>query len=180
MRITPTAQWKSQAIELFVLEPDDVSEAYVAWLNDPAVNRYLESRFSAHSIDSTRQFVADCLASPSTVLFGIKWIGGAHIGNIKIGPMDRHHGLGEIGILIGDKHAWGKGVASAAIQMLVNIARDELGLRKLTAGCYASNRGSQKAFLKAGFYIAGERKAHFLLDNEPEPLVLMDCLLTNS
>lgn len=179
MRIASTPRWKSHAVELFVLEPSDVTEAYVGWLNDPTVSRYLESRFSIHTIESTRQFVANCLASPSSLLLGIRAIHlqGAHVGNIKMAPIDRHHGLGEVGILVGEKSAWGKGIGSAAIQVLMNIARDELGLRKLTAGCYSSTVGSQKAFLKAGFYIAGERKAHFLFDGEPEAMVLMDCLL---
>jgi [ribosomal protein S5]-alanine N-acetyltransferase len=179
MRITPTPRWRSNFVELFVLESSDVTEAYVSWLNDPAVNRFLESRFFVHTIDSTRQFVESCLASPSTLLLGIMSIelSGVHVGNIKIAQIDRHHGLGEVGILVGEKKAWSRGIASAAIRSLINIARDELGLRKLTAGCYASNVGSQKAFLKAGFYKAGERKAHYLLDGEPEAIVLMDCLL---
>jgi ribosomal-protein-alanine N-acetyltransferase len=179
MRIAAGAGWKSDSVELFVLELGDVTDAYVGWLNDPSVNRYLESRFSIHTIKSTREFVADCLASPSALLLGIKSIDlhGAHVGNIKIGPIDRHHGLGEVGILVGNKNAWGKGIASTAIRLLANIAREDLGLRKLTAGCYASNVGSRKAFLKAGFYIAGERKAHVLLDGEPEAIALMDCFL---
>lgn len=179
MRIAATPGWKGNSVELFALELSDVTDAYVGWLNDPSVNRYLESRFSDHSIESTRKFVADCLASPSTLLLGIKSIDfeGAHVGNIKIGPIDRHHGLGEVGILVGDKNAWGRGIGSAAIRLIMNIARDDLGLRKLTAGCYVSNVGSQKAFLQAGFYIAGERKAHFLMDGEPESIVLMDCFL---
>ena len=179
MRIPSTARWKNNAVELFVLEPSDVTEAYVGWLNDPTVNRYLESRFSIHTIESTRQFVENCLACPSSLLLGIRsaHLHGIHVGNIKIAPIDRHHGLGEVGILVGEKNAWGRGVGSAAIQLLMTIARDELSLRKLTAGCYASTIGSQKAFLKAGFYIVGERKSHFLLDGEPESIVLMDCLL---
>lgn len=179
MRIPSTVRWKSDIVELFVLEPNDVTEVYVGWLKNPRVNRYLESRFSIHTIESTRQFVENCLASPSSLLLGIRSIHlqGAHVGNIKIASIDRHHGLGEVGILVGDKSAWGRGIGSAAIQLLMNIAREELGLRKLTAGCYASNIGSQKAFLKAGFYITGERKAHLSLDGEPEAMVLMDCLL---
>lgn len=179
MRIPATARWRNNAVELFVLEPSDVTEVYVGWLNDPTVNRYLESRFFIHSIESTRRFVENCLASPSSLLLGIRSIHlhGTHVGNIKIASIDRHHGLGEVGILVGEKNVWGRGIGSAAIQVLMTIAREELGLRKLTAGCYASTVGSQRAFLKAGFYIAGERKSHFLLDGEPEAMVLMDCLL---
>jgi RimJ/RimL family protein N-acetyltransferase len=52
-----------------------------------------------------------------------------------------------------------------------------LGIRKLTAGCYASNIGSAKAFLRAGFHIEARRPAHFILDGRPEDLVLLARLL---
>ena len=45
MHLTPTERWRDDAIELFVLTPDAVSDAYVGWLNDPEINQYLESRF---------------------------------------------------------------------------------------------------------------------------------------
>src|SRR5437773_4535985 len=108
MRLTSTAAWKNNVVELFLLEPGDVTEHYVGWLNDPAVNRYLESRFSVHTIESTREFVESCIASPSTLLLGIRSndLQGVHVGNIKV-QIDGHHGLGEVGILVGDKNAWG-------------------------------------------------------------------------
>ncbi|AOX03979.1 hypothetical protein BJP34_35185 [Moorena producens PAL-8-15-08-1] len=61
--------------------------------------------------------------------------------------------------------------------MLLRIARAQLCLRKLTTGCYGSNVASRKAFLKAGFQIEGERKAHFLVNGKPKAVVLMGCLL---
>ena len=180
MRIAVGPHWRNASAELFVLEPADVDDRYVAWLNDPAVNRFLESRFSVHSVESTRAFVTSCLNDPFALLLGIRSVAlqGQHVGNIKVGGIDRNHGLGEIGILIGEKNAWGRGIASAAIQVVTGIARSQLGLRKLTAGCYASNIGSQKAFLKAGFYKAGERRDHCLLDGRPEAIVLLDYLST--
>lgn len=180
MRIAPTSHFKGDTVELFLLEASGVTHDYVDWLNDPETNRYLESRFFPHTLDSTLQFVERCLTCSSTLLLGIRSIDllGKHVGNIKVGNIDMHHGLGEIGILIGDKSAWGKGIASQAIRLMINVARDQLGLRKLTAGCYASNVGSKKAFLKAGFIIAGERKAHFLLEGKTESFVLMDYFLT--
>ena len=179
MRINQTPRWRNDSIQLFLLEPEDVNESYVAWLNDPIVNRYLESRFTTHMLDSTRVFVKNCLDDASTLFLGIRSheLKAQHVGNIKLGPIDERHGLGEVGILIGERNAWGKDIASAAIAMLAEIARDELHLRKITAGCYASNVGSQKAFLKAGFHIECERKAHFLLNGKPEALVLLGCLL---
>lgn len=179
MRMECTPRWRSERAELFLLEPAHVGPAYVGWLNDPEINRYLESRFAVHDEEGTRAFVASVLASDHSVFFGIRSpaLGGRHVGNVKLGPIDRRHGLGEVGILIGDKAAWGQGLASAAIAQVAVIAREELGLRKLSAGCYGGNGGSARAFEKAGFALEGRRPQHFLLDGRPEDLLFLGCIL---
>lgn len=175
MQLNPTPRWNTERIELFMLRPEHVGPAYVGWLGDPEVNRYLESRFATHTEQSTREFVQGCLDDPQALFLGIrsKLLDSRHVGNIKLAPIDARHGLAEIGILIGESLAWGRGIASDAISALAAIAEDQLSLRKLTAGCYASNVGSQKAFQRAGFEIEGERHDHFMLDGRPERLVLM-------
>lgn len=174
MHLDENAFWQDEEVRLFLLEPDAVDDAYVAWLNDPAVNRHLESRFAAHSLESTRDYVSAIRDSSCSVMFGI-WSKplGRHVGNIKLGPIDWRHGLGEIGLMIGDRSAWGHGIATRAIALVTAIAREQLGLRKITAGCYASNAGSRIAFERAGFAVEGARKDHFLLDGQPEDLVLL-------
>lgn len=175
MDLAPTPSWTRDGVSLFLLDESHVGEAYVSWLNDARVNRYLESRFTTHSVASTREFVRNCRDSSTTLMLGMRYegLGNRHVGNIKIGPIDRRHGLGEVGILIGEPEAWGRGIGRTAIDVVSDIARDQLGLRKLTAGCYAGNVGSQRAFLGAGFDIEGRRRDHFLLDGQSEDLVLM-------
>lgn len=174
MRIPQTSRWRTAKIECWLLEPDDVTQAYVDWLNDPEVSRYLESRFATQTMEGTRAFVAAQLGDPSVLFLGIRSLElGRHVGNIKIGPINRIHGLGEIGIMIGDRAAWGKGIGTEAIAVMSEIARHELGLRKLTAGCYRSNAGSERAFVKAGFEVEGVRRGHVLLDGRPEDVVLL-------
>ncbi len=166
--------WRDDSVELFLLEETHVNPSYVAWLNDPLVNRYLESRFAFHDESSTRQFVRGCLASASTLLLGIRSQAlGRHVGNIKLELINSRHGLGEIGVLIGDRKAWNTGLASAAIRILCRIGTQCFGLRKITAGCYGCNIGSQRAFEKAGFIVEGRRRERFLLDGIPEDLVLL-------
>jgi len=165
-------------VSLFVLTPEHVGQAYVSWLNAPEINRYLESRFAVHSVETTRAFVAATSASADNLFLGIRSRAlNRHVGNIKLGPIDRHHATADVGILVGDRAAWGQGVASAAIGLVCGIARNQLNLRKLTAGCYASNGGSRRAFEKAGFVVEGVRPAQFLLDGRPEDLVLMGRIL---
>lgn len=178
MRLEATSRWRSGDIGLFLLTPDRVSDAYVAWLNDPEINRFLESRFDRQDRVSVEAYVAAVAASPRDLFFGIEERpANRHVGNIKLGPIDRHHGLAEIGIMIGDRNVWGRGIAPQAIDLVAGIAAHELGLRRLTAGCYASNVGSRKAFEKAGFTVEALRPAHFLLDGSPEDGLLMGRLI---
>jgi [ribosomal protein S5]-alanine N-acetyltransferase len=178
MQLNASQRWRGERVELFLMQPALVSDTYVAWLNDSLVNRYLESRFVAHDIASTCRFVEAALADEHVLFLGIRSIElDRHVGNIKLGPIDPHHGFAEIGIMIGDRSAWGRGIACAAIERIADIARDELRLRKLSAGCYASNVGSARAFQKAGFTVEGRRSAHYLLGGCAEDAVILGRLL---
>ncbi len=173
MRLESDETWRDDVVELFLLEPRHVSAAYVSWLNDPRMSRYLESRFASHDESSVREFVTACMENPSVLFLGVRIRGsGAHVGNIKL-EIARAHGRAEVGILIGDPSVQGQGIGTRAIRLVSGIARDKLGLRKLTAGCYASNKGSERAFVKAGFAIEGTRPEHYRLDGQLEDLTLM-------
>lgn len=174
MRIDPASHWENEVVRLAVLLPEEVSDTYVDWLNDPEINRYLESRFAVHDRAGVAAYVESMLASPTSLFLAIhSKVLCRHVGNIKIGPIDRHHGLGEIGLIIGDRAAWGRGIATHAIEAVADIGFRDLGLRKLTAGCYAENKGSQIAFERAGFTVEAARRAHFVSDGRLEDLVLL-------
>lgn len=178
MRLAPTPRWADDEVALFPLTPEQVSEDYLGWLADPEVTRHLELRFAAQGRAEVEAFVRAMQDSDRDVLLGIGARAlGRHVGNIRLGPIDRNHGFGEIGIMIGDRAAWGRGVATAAIRRIADIARHELGLRKLSAGCYSSNVGSRRAFEKAGFQVEGVRRAHYLLDGRPEDSLLLGLII---
>jgi len=100
-------------------------------------------------------------ASEVDLLLGIFLAEGmGHIGNIRLGPVDRFHRHGAIGLLVGDKNCWGKGYASEAIGAVAEYALGPLDLHKVFAGYYAANAGSGKAFIKAGFKIESRAIAH--------------------
>lgn len=140
----------------------DVGPRYVSWLNDPAVNRYLESRFGPHTEESVRAYVKGLLGDPANAFMAIlENETGEHVGNIKLGPIHPFHRSGDIGILLGEPRTWGKGYATEAIALLCQHAFATLGLHKVTAGCYHTNVGSIRAFQRAGFAIEGVRRSQF-------------------
>ena len=151
--MSPKLTVQGKIVYLRRLGPRDASPAYLRWLRDPAVNKFLEVRFAPpKDIGELRALIRKANRDPKTLLLGIfKCRGGSHIGNIKLGPINWRHRTAEIGFLIGEKKEWGKGFTSSSIRLMCEHAFGKLGLAKLTAGCYLNNRGSQRALRRAGF-----------------------------
>jgi RimJ/RimL family protein N-acetyltransferase len=161
-----------EKIYLKRLKPIDVTNEYVSWMNDPVISQFLESRHDSHDISSVKLFVETMSKDETNFLFGIFCSRTSkHIGNIKLGPVDYRYKRAEIGLIVGDTNYWGKGIATEAINGVCRYASDILKLNKLAAGCYASNIGSKKLFLKSGFIIEGTFLQHFILKGIPE-----DCI----
>ncbi len=145
------------------LTRNDVTERYVRWLNDADVNRYLESRFLVQSIDSCLRYVAEMEADQFSHLFGMfDRDSDVHIGNIKIGYISSIHRRGEIGLFIGEKSYWGRGLATEAVRAFTRWCFDALGLEKVEAGCYDENLASVRAFLNAGYAVEGYQRKSFV------------------
>jgi RimJ/RimL family protein N-acetyltransferase len=96
---------------------------------------------------------------PDSILFAvIDRSDDLHVGNVGL-AIDRRHESATIGLILGEAERWGRGHASEAISLISRYAFEELGLGKLTAGCYAENEGSRRAFEKAGFVVEGRRRS---------------------
>jgi [ribosomal protein S5]-alanine N-acetyltransferase len=143
------------------LLPGDVGDNYLAWMNDPEVTQFLESRWKPYQRDDLEAFVASIRASGDDFLFGIfLQESGEHIGNIKIGNINRIHRYADLGLVIGAKQFWGQGYATEAIRLATEYAFQELNLNKLVAQIYAPNVGSRKAFENAGYRVVGQYSKH--------------------
>lgn len=131
---------------------DDCTDRYVQWLRDPEVNQYLETRWVEQTLESVREFVSAVERDPASHLMAITDAGtGHHIGNIKLGPIRRHHNYADLSYFIGDRDFWGRGYATEAIQLAIRLGFERLGLHRLQAGIYATNVGGARVLEKAGF-----------------------------
>lgn len=137
-------------IELRILTEADASEEYAAWLNDPMVNQYLETRHV--SLKELKTYIREKAEKPDALFFGIFWReNNRHIGNLKLEPIDCEKGEAAIGILIGDKASWGKGVATEATNLAAEYAFSTLKLRALTLGVIPENTAAIRVYEKCGF-----------------------------
>lgn len=155
-KIAPGELFERGRIAIRPIALTDVSERYVAWLEDPEINQFLETRWSKQSLDSVREFVAGMVENESSYLFAIvRREDGVHIGNIKSGPILTHHLCADVSYFIGDRQEWGKGHATDAIRLVTRVSFERLGLHRVQAGVYETNRGSCRALEKAGYTYEG-------------------------
>ncbi len=159
--------FESPRLRCRILGEEDVSAEYVAWLNDPRVNRFLETRHEAQTLAGCRAFVAKVAADPASHLFGMFLkTDGRHLGNIKLGPVNAVHASAQVSLFIGDPACWGQGLATEAVRGITAWGFRELGLAKIAAGCYDANLGSLRAFLKVGYQIEGYFREQAMLDGQ--------------
>jgi RimJ/RimL family protein N-acetyltransferase len=165
---------EGERIYLREIKLSDANKNYRNWMNDPEINQYLESRFEGWSVGKLKRYISDIKKNPDNVFLAIvSRDRNKHIGNIKIGPINQSHRYADVGVIIGEKSFWGKGIAAEAIKLVVDYAFNSLDLHKLTAGAYRCNSRSIKAFQKAGFSIEGVRKKHCLCNGNYVDSVLL-------
>ncbi len=153
-----------QTIRLRPVTRADVTERYVAWLNDPSTNRYMGVGRTTSTLETVREYVAGFEGRDDRFLFAIETLAtGEHVGNVALQDIDPVDFRGEVGIMIGEPAWRGRGVGTEAIGLVVAFAFDALRLRKVTAGYVAGNAGSGRAFERNGFVVEGVLREQFRL-----------------
>lgn len=162
--------------ERLVLEPlrlKHATEKYVGWLNDPVVNKYLDSR-GEQTLDSIKEFINYQIINKIYIWAIIDKSLDIHIGNIKIDPINNVHKYGEYGILIGDKDYWGKGFAKEASEAVLNYFFEKNNyLRKINLGVIKNNTDALNLYYKLGFKQEGCLNRHVIYDGIEEDVIRM-------
>lgn len=168
-----------EKVYIRLLNTSDVSEDYVRWMNDPEVTQYLESRFQIHTRNSTIEYIESLNKDRNNFLFGVFLLSdNTHIGNVKIGNIHPVHRYCDIGMAIGKKEKWEKGIGSEVLLLVEKIAFEELNLNKLYAGIYANNFGSLKMCQKCGWREVGRYENHVFFKGKFIDVILVEKLIT--
>jgi ribosomal-protein-alanine N-acetyltransferase len=161
--------------------PNQVSNEYVSWLNNPDINRFLEVRHQVNNLETQKKFIEDVNESSDSSIFGIFLDHSIMVGTIKLGPINSIHRTAHIGIMIGAKEHHGKGIATTAISGLCKALEKTTLVRKVNAGVVSENLGSIRAFEKNGFILEGVSREQFLNENGlPLDVILLGKILNSA
>ena len=138
---------------------------YSHWLNDPEVVKYSELRHRHHTHESCKEY-ARSFDQMNNFMWNISMVGAnMHIGNITA-HIDPHNNVAQMGMLIGEKWAWGRRFGQEAWKSVMTFLQ-ELPVRKIEAGCMNANTGMMKVAERCGMEHESNVKNHFLLDGTP-------------
>ena len=139
---------------------------YLAWLNDPEVVKPIASPILLEP--KNLDFIDESyvrFTAPNCQGFFIKDLSdNKFIGTAKIDKIDNYNKSAEIGIMIGGKTKWGRGISIEVYKILMHYAFGELKLHRLWGGTNGNNTAMKKTFLKLGFKEEGILRKASLID----------------
>jgi RimJ/RimL family protein N-acetyltransferase len=159
------------------LEREDLNERYLNWLNDPEVNRYLESAKFPSAKRDLEKFYEEVTGSRNNVILAIAdKRTDQHLGNVKLGPINWVHRKATLGILIGDKKFWRKGVGLEATRLAVEYGFYKLNLRRIDLGLFAEHESALRCYEKVGFKVEGRFRQNLFHEGEYKDSLWMGLL----
>lgn len=147
----------------------------VKWLNDQHLMRYSENRHVIHTFESEELYITTAISQGH--IWTINKVLAADtpdhfrmIGTITA-RYDLPNLVAELGILIGQEHGQGFG-REAWTTVMEWLLSTPTAIRKVEAGCMAANEAMVRIFKATGMLFEGERRKHFLFNNEPVSMVM--------
>lgn len=149
--------------------PHHLTDRYVSWLNDPEVVRFSELRHSTHTLEECRAFAAS-QQPPARHFLAVEEGLGWHVGNIGV-AIDWPNRSADMSIIIGERTAWGRGVASRAWSAVLEELLSASGLRKVTAGTMEVNEPMLRLMSRTLMRVEAVTPRHFLWEGREVALV---------
>jgi RimJ/RimL family protein N-acetyltransferase len=152
---------QGKLIRLWSVERHDLLKNY-QWANDRELIRLAGMNPLPKSVWEVERWYETSTTSPSTQIFAIKSLDGEYLGNIELADMEVRVGRAEVGVLVGERSFWGKGIGSDAVYTLCKFAFEELRMHRLEARVLEHNERARRIFEKVGFKSEGiERESHY-------------------
>lgn len=150
------------------------AEAMSTWFEDLEVTRFIKLRHPP-TVEFEREFLERMGRDPDAV-----WWAVDHdrrlVGATGIHRIDWKNGFGTTGTVIGDRAAWGKGLARELMQIRAAYAFTQLPLRKLKSGYLDGNEASARAQKAAGYKEVGRWTGDRFIDGKWVDHVLTELL----
>lgn len=148
-----------EKIILRPVESRDANDNYLSWLLDEQVMSGIAT--SGYTLEKLKSYVEDRVNKKDIAFYAIcSKQNQKHIGNVKLDFHDAKANVSELGLLIGDRDYWGKGIGFEACHLLMQYGFGMLNLRKIYLAVYENNPHAKKLYEKLGYRLEGVLRKH--------------------
>lgn len=158
-----TIQLETERIILRRFTIEDADAMFNNWTSDEEISRYMRWSFN-HQVEETRETINSWLKlyrKDSFYLWGIVLKETNELaGSISLFTVNEFDDCGDVGYCIG-KAFWGNGLASHALQTVIEYAFIALGFNRVEAYHAVKNPASGKVMLNAGMKFEGFAKQKY-------------------
>ncbi len=165
-------------VRLRALEKGDVAKFY-DWVNDPEVTAGLTLYLPMSTLDEEKWFDSVQQRPQEQRPFSIEIReeeGWKLVGNCSFFDLDRVALAGEVGIMIGDKSAWGQGYGTETMELLLRHGFETLNLNRVCLRVYADNVRAIRTYEKAGFVLEGRMRQAVYKRGKYQDVLMMSVL----
>jgi RimJ/RimL family protein N-acetyltransferase len=167
-----------ERVALGPLRPELYS-LHTRWVNDSEVGWNIFGLPQTRTLQQESEWLDLQLQDPHSLYFLIyaqdRW---RPIGVTSLSEIDFRRGTATFRIMIGEAGDRGKGYGTEVTRLMLEHAFSVLGLHNIMLKVFGFNVAGQRAYLKAGFRVIGNRRECVPRDGKLWDEVFMECLAT--
>lgn len=147
------------SLEMRIIEKNDIF-AWEKWWNDEKIYQYMQTeQWSADDAKNFWNFLYYNLhILPLSI---VEKKSKQVLGYISLKISKKNTSVASMGIVLGEKDIWNKGIGEKVVQEILSTAKNELGIQKISIDCFAENFAAQKLYEKCGFEKIGISKKFY-------------------
>jgi RimJ/RimL family protein N-acetyltransferase len=147
--------YTGELVRLAAVEPDEFSKSFTRWSRDSEFMHLLNGEaIRLNSAAANKKWIEKDLEelSPALYFFSVRALADDQvIGEIVLDVSSWNARNGFVGISIGERENWGKGLGTDLMRVLLRFAFTEVNLRRMTLTVFEYNPRAIRSYEKAGF-----------------------------
>ena len=147
------------------------------WLNDLEVNKYTTLFGTVLTAEKEEEWYENQSKQDDLCFFTIYSLKeDVPIGNCSLTGLEHKDRRGELGIVLGEKEYWNRGMGTESVRLLTDYGFTVLNLHSIRLQLKGFNKRALRAYEKAGYKIAGEWRDYWYINGSYYNSILMDIL----
>lgn len=172
----PIVNFGGELVALGPLRREAIPQ-YVRWMNDFGTTRTLAVQPRPMTREQEEAWYEQAATNEADRTFSIiERTTGRIVGNCDMVNISLPHRRAEVGIVIGEPDARGRGYGTEAMRLLVDYAFTVAGMHSLMLWVYEFNQAARRCYEKVGFREVGRRRQSRWLNGRFWDEIAMDLL----